>query len=105
MALENWEHDGEHFCLQSTHVADGTRYFELSEARPTPAQWTTTPTEAVRIPGPALVTVTTHQKDEEIPPLVHFDTDHQLPLAVLSRFVARVTELLKDESVEPRTSS
>ncbi|MGA5822954.1 hypothetical protein ACPC54_34470 [Kitasatospora sp. NPDC094028] len=104
MALEVWEFDGEHYCLQSTELVDGSRYFELSEARAAPAGWTTGPGGDF-MPGPAAVTVVAMRQDEDEDegklPFVHFAADRALPFGILSRFTARIGELLDGEGVEP----
>ncbi|KJS59667.1 hypothetical protein VM95_25925 [Streptomyces rubellomurinus] len=103
--MEVWEFAGEHYCLQSTELVDGSRYFELSEARAAPAGWTTGSGGGDFMPGPAAVTVVAMRKeedeDEEKLPFVTFAADRSLPFDILSRFTARISELLDGEGVEP----
>ncbi|MFI6967201.1 hypothetical protein [Streptomyces sp. NPDC050255] len=105
MALETWEHDGDHYCLQSTYVkGDEAWYFELSEARSAPAVRTASPRHDGFLPGPAAITVIAHDPEVEKPPYVHFDGDQELPFDVLKYFTTAVATTLANDDTQPPNS-
>ncbi|MCX4808721.1 hypothetical protein OG594_45400 [Streptomyces sp. NBC_01214] len=105
MALETWEHDGDHYCLQSTYVqGDEAWYFELSESRSAPADRTASPCRNGFLPGPAAVTVIAHDSKVEKPPYVHFDGNQQLPFDVLEHFTTMVATKLANDDTQPPIS-